>query len=157
MKTKKKSGLKTLVGYGTGFSGRYYIGYCPKNTKRNYFNETKKSVKKIGLKIRNNVQFSCKDYRDINIKNNNNLIYCDPPYMNTDTQLNWGSFNHNQFWDTIRKWSRNNIVVISEQNAPKDFKCIWEKKNIKRSMGRHSGNKGKNGKEKLFIHKSIIL
>ena len=30
-----------------------------------------------------------------------------------------------KFWETMRKWSKNNIVVISEREAPKDFKKVW--------------------------------
>ena len=26
----------------------------------------------------------------------------------------------------MRDWSKNNIVIISEQNAPDDFEVIWE-------------------------------
>jgi len=28
----------------------------------------------------------------------------------------------------MRRWSENNTVIISEYNAPDDFKCIWQKK-----------------------------
>ena len=31
----------------------------------------------------------------------------------------------------MRKWSKHNLVVISEETSPKDFKKIWsQKKNI---------------------------
>ena len=56
-----------------------------------------------------------------------------------------------KFWEIIRKWSQQNIVVISEETAPKDFKCIW-KKNYSRGRGFKSNKGGKNVVEKLFIH-----
>ena len=27
----------------------------------------------------------------------------------------------------MREWSRNNVVLISEQKAPEDFVAVWEK------------------------------
>ena len=49
--------------------------------------------------------------------------------------------------NTIRKWSKNNIVLVSEQTAPEDFKCIW-KQEISRSIKPNSKTKTT---EKLFI------
>lgn len=43
-------------------------------------------------------------------------------------------FDYLEFWETMRKWSRrNNIVLISELQAPDDFITIWEKE-VDRSM-----------------------
>lgn len=55
----------------------------------------------------------------------NCLIYCDPPYEGT-TSYKTGVFDHLKFWDWCRKMSANNIVYISEYNAPEDFLCVWE-------------------------------
>ena len=35
-------------------------------------------------------------------------------------------FNHEEFWEWCREQSRDNIVLISEQVAPDDFRVIWE-------------------------------
>lgn len=35
--------------------------------------------------------------------------------------------NYTFFWNWVRKISKKNFVVISEQNAPDDFDIIWEK------------------------------
>ncbi len=56
----------------------------------------------------------------------NLLIYCDPPYK--DNNLNskyFKNFDHDKFWNVMRKWSKNNLVIISESTAPKDFIEIW--------------------------------
>lgn len=50
----------------------------------------------------------------------------------------------------MRIWSKNNIVIISELNAPNDFECIWEK-SVSRSI--KSTDKSRDT-EKLFIHKN---
>ena len=53
----------------------------------------------------------------------------------------------------MSKWSTNNIVLVSELIAPEDWVCIWEKKNIQRSLG---DNNKQRAVEKLFIHKTNL-
>jgi len=55
----------------------------------------------------------------------------------------------------MRQWSKKNLVFISEEVAPKDFKCIWKSKPITRTVGCSKGN-GRTAVEKLFIHKSWL-
>ena len=55
------------------------------------------------------------------------LIYCDPPYKGNKLGIStsyFQSFDHSYFWNVMRKWSKNNLVIISESIAPKDFKKI---------------------------------
>ena len=48
------------------------------------------------------------------------------------------------------------MVIISEETAPEDFKCFWEKK-YSRGRGFKSKKKtGKNVTEKLFIHEKLF-
>ena len=45
--------------------------------------------------------------------------------------------------------SKNNIVVISELNAPEDFECIWEQ-----TVTRTQNNRDRQqSTEKLFIYR----
>ena len=46
----------------------------------------------------------------------------------------------------MREWSKNNIVLISEENAPNDFQCIWESE-VSRSIKPNDKTKST---EKLF-------
>ena len=48
----------------------------------------------------------------------------------------------------MRKWSVNNTVIISEENAPEDFKCIWELP-VSRSI---KANDKSTSTEKLFMY-----
>ena len=58
-------------------------------------------------------------------------IYCDPPYRgNLFNTEHFSQFDHDAFWETMRKWSKNNLVFISEYEAPDDFMCVWEKKMV---------------------------
>jgi len=55
-------------------------------------------------------------------------IYCDPPYKKCNfiaIRKNLLSFDTDMFWETMRKWSLDNIVIVSETEAPDDFIPIW--------------------------------
>ena len=59
-----------------------------------------------------------------------------------------GEFNHDEFWDIMRKWSKDNTVLISEYSAPEDFEIVWEKQ-VKLDI-RDKNNKKQKRTEKLF-------
>lgn len=61
------------------------------------------------------------DYRDVKIEEDS-VIYCDIPYLNTDKyNIN---FNHNEFYE----WCRDqNNIFISEYVMPNDFKVVAQK------------------------------
>jgi len=78
------------------------------------------------------VKFSAKDYRTLN-NVNNTVIYLDPPYANTKEFANSKVFDYAEFWNWVRKLSQDNIVLISELEAPEDFECIWQQE-VSRSI-----------------------
>lgn len=95
--------------------------------------------------------FESKDYRWINDGSLNNcLIYCDPPYKDTTSYFNANGFDYDEFWQVMRDCSKNNIVLISELDAPDDFDCIWQK-DVSRSI---NAPDKKRAVEKLFIYKN---
>lgn len=109
---------------------------------------TARSVNKIAPMIKN-VKFKVSKYQ--NLKPKNMLIYCDPPYASNDyQQSSFFDFDSEQFWETMRQWSEENIVVISEYKAPKDFKMIWESKTNVMHHGKQNVKV-----EKLFVHNSL--
>ena len=120
------------VGFLASYNGRFFDGgYAKsgyeklKNGKmryRDYYRESKDNILSQNL---SNIEFNVMNYIEYNPTNA--LIYCDPPYQNTKQFSNSVEFNFNEFWNIIRKWSENNIVLVSELNAPDDFICIWEK------------------------------
>ena len=70
------------------------------------------------------LQSSFKDYREVEIMPDS-IIYCDPPYKDTDGYGN--EFNHEQFYD----WCCNQteLVLISEYSMPSDrFAEVWRTK-----------------------------
>ena len=97
------------------------------------------------------IEFVYSDYRDMFLPHRNTLIYCDPPYENTTKYHTSKSFDHRIFWDWCREKSVYVPVLISEQNAPDDFTCIWEQK-VKRTIDAKNKTVVT---EKLFIHSSL--
>lgn len=92
-----------------------------------------------------NIEFICTDYRYYS-DFENCLFYLDPPYKGKKQYGTSKGFNHNEFWDWCRQMSEKNIVLISEQEAPFDFDCIWQQE-VKRTI---DNNKRVIAVEKLF-------
>lgn len=103
------------------------------------------------MKTLQDVNFECADYRNLNFENC--LIYNDCPYENTTKYSN--SFDHQEFWQKMREWSKNNDVYISEYNAPEDFECVLE---IKTKTEIRTKNNGREDRvEKLFETKNETI
>lgn len=141
------------VGFLASYNGRFFDGGYGKpvyektknGTKyRDYYAEAKRNIERQVPSLQG-IEISCKDYRELNPVGA--VIYCDPPYANQKEYV--CGFDHEAFWKTMRGWARNNTVIVSEQEAPDDFKCIWE-----RDVTRSIKTKGKRREtEKLFIPK----
>jgi len=146
------SAMRAFVGFGCSFGGTWFEGYIG-----NYDSTSvKASIRGLYKKeeyVKKITHIGHKDYNKINLKGY--LIYCDPPYKNTRGYRASGKFNSEEFWDIVRQWSKNNIVIVSEFTAPKDFKCIW-KKNRKISVNTINNKENYKVCEKLFIHKSLV-
>lgn len=147
------------IGFIASFNGRWFDGGYAKTgyekTKnglrlRNYYQEAKNNILKQQVNL-NGIKFLSCDYHDaIELPYDENIvIYCDPPYQNTKQYANAMEFDYEDFWNTMRVWSKSNIVLISEQNAPIDFECIWEQE-VCRSIKANDKSKST---EKLFKYK----
>jgi DNA adenine methylase len=152
--SKSPNAMKAVAGFGLSFGGKFFAGYAQKwagNSGRNFLNEFKSSIEKIKPSIqKNNVHFYNKSY--IDFKPYNMLIYCDPPYKNTEG-YSTGDFDHDLFWETMRKWSKHNCVFISEESAPSDFIVVW-KKSKRRTLDKTSRF---HKYEKIYTYKGISL
>jgi site-specific DNA-adenine methylase len=153
---KRTSAERGFIGVACSYSGIFFVGYRGTQTFKNGGKTrtvssaamTGRSVNKIAKMVKN-VNFKACEYQDIRPKNM--LIYCDPPYVNNGyQQSSFFHFDSKEFWDLMRDWSKDNIVVVSEYKTPKDFKMIWQSKNHVMHHGK------KNMKvEKLFVHSSL--
>jgi site-specific DNA-adenine methylase len=64
------------------------------------------------------------DYRKIVKSPHGSLIYLDPPYKSASSNRYQQPFNYEEFWDQVRVWSRDNVVFVSELDAPEDFEVV---------------------------------
>jgi DNA adenine methylase len=153
---KSPSALKSFIGFGMSFGGRYFGAYAHKylgNKKEDFCKEMRNSLERIRPVI-SKVKFTNKDYRDLNPEGC--FIYCDPPYRETKYPIkyrrgikDYDVFDSEEFWNVMREWSKNNIVIISETTAPSDFKEIWTSEQV-RSASRSKNTPKTNALEKLF-------
>lgn len=120
-------------GFQCCFGGRFFEGFArEKNQKTNFFLNGKKEMEEDIKFIRNNeITFYNLDFSEFKgLKNA--VVYLDPPYENTKHYRN--TINYSFFWDFVRELSKDNVVFISEENAPSDFDIIWEKEVTKSIM-----------------------
>lgn len=147
------------VGFLASYNGRFFDGGYAKpgyeKTKhgeryRDYYREASENIKKQIPNLED-VSFACEDYREIT--SSGAAIYCDPPYANEKQYANSRGFDYAEFWETMRMWSHNNYVFISEMSAPDDFVCVWEK-SVLRSI--KATDKSRDT-EKLYVWRGGLL
>lgn len=146
------------IGFLASYNGRWFDGGYARpgyeKTKtgeryRDYYSEAKNNLL-VQSRYLSDIKFKVMDYRELNP--NGCLVYCDPPYAGTKQFANARDFDYTEFWETMRHWSENNIVLISELNAPDDFECIWSQE-ISRSIKASDKSRAV---EKLFTLKQHI-
>lgn len=129
LKYMEPSALRGFGGYFCSFGGKWLGGYA-RGDGRDFCNEAHRDSLKLAEQIQG-VSFYCCDYEElleshlILFKNANSrcLIYIDPPYKNTTKYS--GAFDHDHFWEVIRKFSSVHDIYVSEYVAPEDFECVW--------------------------------
>lgn len=145
------------IGFLASYNGRFFDGgYAPDTMEhskkgdkwRHPYDEAKRNLLKQAKDLKG-IEFKCFDYREFAAPSGA-VIYIDPPYASTKQYTYSKNFDYDCFWDTMRYWSKNNIVIISELEAPDDFECIWERE-VKRSI--NAAGKRFDVSEKLFVMK----
>lgn len=134
------------AGFQLSFGAMWFGTYRrDKQGKRNYCTEAQNNVNKQSKNLKG-ITFVNSSYNDLEIPPNC-LIYCDPPYEGTAKyKANETEFNHLEFWEWCRaKTKEGHKVFISEYNAPKDFKSIYDSELT-------NGLSGKKATEKLFVY-----
>lgn len=97
-------------------------------------------------------EISCRDYATL--RPEGKLIYCDPPYAACSARSGYvtGSFDSAAFWQTVREWSKKNVVFVSEYAAPADFVCVASsRKRVLMNQKDRTNYKT----ERLFVHESL--
>ena len=127
------------------FGGFFGNTYARNNRGTNYCMEGRKNTIKQSANLQK-VELICESYENLDFENC--LIYCDPPYANT-SGYKTGEFDHDKFFDWCREQAKNNIVFVSEYNAPEDFIELWRGE-IKTNFASTRKAATHNAIEKLF-------
>lgn len=127
------------VGVLASYNGRFFDGGYAGivNTKagtiRDYYDEGLRNLTEQMPRLAG-IDFRCCDYAEYRPADwGNCLIYCDPPYKGTKQYGTSKNFDYDRFWAWAREMAVNNIVLVSENSAPEDIRCIWEQP-IKRTI-----------------------
>ena len=159
-----------LIGYAgnaCSYGSAWFNGYAHFNEKRgeNHIEEAYNGFWKQAKSFKNlqGTWFHRSDYKDLfsfyyhafalsSSGSNKYVFYCDPPYRGTKGYGN-ETFNHDEFWEWVRRMSKVGFkVLVSEYEAPDDFKCIWEFER-KDGMGTTKcGCKQNTRIERLFVY-----
>jgi DNA adenine methylase len=123
IKNAEPEPIKSWVRFVCSFGAKLDNGFARNKVGQNYANAGANNAKKQSPNLQG-VKFingSYDEYSDFK----NCLIYCDPPYKGT-TSYKTGAFDHDKFWQWCRDMSKNNVVFVSEYEAPYDFICVWQ-------------------------------
>jgi DNA adenine methylase len=144
--------LRGFAGFGCSFGGKFFGGYARAVFgNRNYCAEVARSVVERKRALMGST-ILCGDYSLVTpYATRGSLVYCDPPYADTQGYATGWTFGAERFWDTARRWGSNGaIVVVSEEQAPNDWRCFAQ---CERRLTLDGRNKRKRV-EKLFIRRS---
>ena len=119
------SPLMGFAGFACSWGGKLFAGYG-RGGARNFCKEAKRSLLEKHKRLKH-VTFTHCNYK--NLHPYKAVIYCDPPYRHT-TGYSSDIFDTTLFWEKMREWSQGNKVIISEYEAPADWKVIWEAKHF---------------------------
>lgn len=152
--SKRHTAERGFYGVSCAYSGIFFAGYRTKSTSgQNFFKASRKNITETGeLLHRHSRKIKIINSSYLKFEPKGMTIYCDPPYQDNRFNIeHFNDFDSKLFWDTMRKWSKDNLVIISEYKAPKDFKCVWEK-DLKSVFSGKTAPRT----EKLFIYKKGI-
>jgi DNA adenine methylase len=141
IKFQEPSALRSFIGFGASFSGKFFGGYARNGRGDDYVKNAYNSLEpKIGRnyalnaanslkkKMRANkffeTKFECIDFLTHDWSEKHGVYYLDPPYFGTTGYTH--KFDNKLFWEKVRELSKNNIVICSEYKAPNDFECVLE-------------------------------
>lgn len=122
MKGTPPASITSWVRFECSFGAKFEGGYARNKANANYAVYGRNLALKQQPLIQG-VEFIHGCYQDLETANA--LIYCDPPYQNT-AGYKTGDFDHDAFFEWCRKIAKQNLVFVSEYNAPDDFVQVWQ-------------------------------
>jgi len=136
LRTAEPSPFRSVVGFGGSFGGKWFGGYArggleADGSPRNHLAESVRSVLKTRDALADyDVTFRHCDYRNARVRPWS-VVYCDPPYANTQGYKSVESFDTEAFWATMDAWSEFGAsVYVSEYTAPPGWVSLWESEQL---------------------------
>lgn len=126
LRSQEASALRGFAGFSCSFGGKWFGGYA-RGEGRDYIREARRTFRNRMGGFGGSV-FARADYREAVELYKTELVYCDPPYAGTTGYGAVGDFNTVDFWDEIRTISQTRLVLVSEYEAPSDFREVVEAK-----------------------------
>ena len=145
------SAERGYLGVVASWSGIFFASYrLDYNPDKDFLGEGYRGIMDIKPDIMSVNFLDSRPYYDFKPKGM--LIYCDPPYYKNNFHTQYFSeFDHHLFWEIMREWSKDNIVIISESVAPKDFIKIWSSTSTFTNR-----SQCKKYDDCLFIHETLL-
>lgn len=132
LKSGKSHPHKGFIGFCYSFGSKWFDSWAGSNDNRDYIKEAFNNAKNQS-KYLQGIDFVACSYEKLEIPEKS-LIYCDPPYYKKRGYKI--PFSHLEFWEWCRSMKKlGHDIYISEENAPDDFTCIFQKE-LKRSASR---------------------
>lgn len=142
--------LKAFAGFACSFGGKWFAGYArggsrADGTPRDHSNEAYRNVcASIGHIT--NVGFARASFFDIDPRSGM-VLYCDPPYADTEAYKGTAEFPHAEFWTRVRHWvDCGSRVFVSEFSCPVRHRVL---RVFERTIG-VTQNKQKRATDTLF-------
>jgi DNA adenine methylase len=129
--SNKHSAKRGFVGFACSYGGIFFKGLADKYRSTSSAAQGVRAIEKVRKYMKKVYFFDADSYNSY--LPTNMVIYCDPPYSTNYLSSKFFKFDSHDFWSVMRKWSKNNLVFISEEIAPSDFTKIWCKR-IKTTM-----------------------
>jgi site-specific DNA-adenine methylase len=128
-RSKSPTAEKGFVGHACTYRGVFLDAYFDHSTSK--IRGNRERVIAIAHDM-GDVKFSAGTYdRYSHLKGY--IIYCDPPYADTDCRYFDGEgyfdrldFDTKTFWQWVKMMAQDNIVFVSEYRAPKDVDMVWQ-------------------------------
>lgn len=147
----ESSPMISFAGFSCSFNGIFFASYDGAD-RTAADGGTRRPLSRY-LNLRNRVaacsfaSLECKSFDTVRIPPRA-VVYCDPPYANTDTSAyrsltaDERQFDHAAFWTWCRGLAlRGAAVLVSEYTAPDDVECIWARE-VPTSSKHHTGSAG---------------
>jgi len=123
LKTAPPSARRGFVGFGSSFGGGWFAGFA-RHSDGNYdYSQVSRRVLEKLQPFKSQITFTLTDYTTVP---DDALVYADPPYRGTKAYKGAPSFDHDAFWQWVRR--RQGPTFISELTCPHDdIAIVWRK------------------------------